>query len=466
MAYGEIIFWSLGFLLLGIGLSGSGWSGLAILIVTISCALLVGFWKFFNKPFWLILFIAMSLLGSFYFQLCGVFYESKIKLPQTETKFKVFTTELSRSYEYITAVPVKIMSPWTGELDLLLGVPANFNYGEVLEIKGTIDRNKWPEKSVIRSDNIVRAGQIKPSGIRSYLVPLRERLIEATYLVLPPDQAAFIAGITVGARGGISPRLKEALRTSGTTHLLVLSGYNILIVILAGRRLLEKLLSRKKRFYFISFGLFLFLMLVAAEPSVTRAGIMGWLILLGEHWGRLVHFGYLALLAGSIMSIFNPALVSSDIGFQLSFLSLLGIAYVAPIFKKYLENLIGEKVEHPLVAAAYETAAAQLLVWPLLSFYFGNIYLTGLLANMLILPLMPIVMVLGITLSVVALINVQLGIILGLAVKPLIDYILAIINLFSWITLPLPNISQAFVVLIIYSLIAILLLPRIIANKR
>jgi len=465
MAYGEIIFWSLIFFLAGVGLGGSSWSISLIILAALVLAALLFFWKSLSIR-WLIFLVGLTFFGAFYFHLYGVLINRTISLPQEKTTFQAVVTELPRRYDNLTVVSMKALPPWSGTFDLLVNLPLDVQYGEKLEITGSFEDSNWPDMPSLWAEDVERFDGDNTRSLRSILVNIREKLIHGVYQILPSDHAAFIAGITVGARGGMSTELREAMRASGTTHLVVLSGYNVLIVVLIARRLLEKRLAHKKRFYVISLALFLFLMLVAVEPSITRAGIMGWLVLLGEYWGRLVHFGYLIVLAGAVMLLIYPSLLVYSIGFQLSFLSLIGIAYVAPILKRFMSEYLKEKTNTPLVEALCETAAAQLMVWPLLSFYFDGVSLTSLVANMLILPLVPFLMVAGIFLSLAAAFNIHLGALFSFVIKPLVDYVLSVIHIFSWLTIPLPDINQPLIIISIYGILALVLVPRVIDNKR
>ena len=71
------------------------------------------------------------------------------------------------------------------------------------------------------------------SKIKSSLFSLKEKTINVFQKVLPSENAAFLAGITLGERAEFSKEFKEAMSKSGTTHLVALSGYNITILVLA-----------------------------------------------------------------------------------------------------------------------------------------------------------------------------------------------------------------------------------------
>jgi len=431
----------------------------------LSWALVIFLWRGHYAHYRALLFVLLTICAAWYFFIYQTVIEKQSTLSSEEVKLQVVVEEFPRHYEKVTVIPARTVDDREEDLDLLFFVPFVADYGEVLKIEGELKRNHWPERSIFYVSVADRLGQKSASSLRDYLVRVRGTLVDNVSQILPGDHGAFIAGITLGAREGVSPTLREAMKSSGTTHLTVLSGYNVLLVVLVIRRLLEKRISRKKRFYFISLGLVIFLMLVALEPSVTRAGIMAWLILLGEYWGRLIHFGYIALLTAVLMSFLDPSLISYSISFQLSFLSLLGIAYLAPLFKRLLLPVLKTKIQQPFIVALYETTAAQIMVWPLLSFYFGEVYLTSLLANMLILPLMPFLMMLGIFLACISLFSLKLAGLYAILIIPFTTYVLGIIYFFSHFILALPGEVHQKLLVLIYICLGLIIFPRLLQGN-
>lgn len=65
--------------------------------------------------------------------------------------------------------------------------------------------------------------------------------------------------------------------------------------------------------------------MIGAPASAVRAGIMVGLFLIAQHFGRLAAGSRIIVLAATIMLVFNPLLLISDIGFQLSFLAVMGL---------------------------------------------------------------------------------------------------------------------------------------------
>jgi len=89
------------------------------------------------------------------------------------------------------------------------------------------------------------------------------------------------------------------------------------------------------------------------------------------------------------MIFFNPKILRFDLGFQLSFMATLGLAYISPLLEKYLEWL-PKKFDLRGIAGA--TLGAQLAVLPLILYSFGRLSLIAPVANLLILPIIPLAM--------------------------------------------------------------------------
>ena len=127
-----------------------------------------------------------------------------------------------------------------------------------------------------------------------------------------------------------------------------------------------------------------------------RAAIMGILLILAAQTGRIYSMRNAIICAGLLMVYANPKVLAFDIGFQLSFLALLGMVYLAPAFKTFFRmNASPENHIFSWKGTALTTLAAQLAVLPLLLQNFGSVSLFSLLANILILEFIPFTMGLG-----------------------------------------------------------------------
>jgi competence protein ComEC len=134
----------------------------------------------------------------------------------------------------------------------------------------------------------------------------------------------------------------------------------------------------------------------------VRAGVMGILLIWAMKNGRLANAQNAILFAVSVMLLVNPLSLRWDVGFQLSFLATLGIVYVYPIFNHYISKLdainrlpTGQAGVSTIAEILLLTLAAQTFVLPILMINFGKLSLISPLANVLVLPIIPLTMLIG-----------------------------------------------------------------------
>ncbi len=217
---------------------------------------------------------------------------------------------------------------------------------------------------------------------------------------LPADNAALLAGITLGARSGFSPQFKAQMADSGTTHIVAVSGYNIGILAIAVGNIAVFFLARRFAIWIAIILILLFVGMVGSEASVVRAALMGIMALLAERVGRPETQAYAITIAAACMVLWDPEIIRNDVGFLLSFLSLLGVVYLAPMLQT-LWRKADDKGVLERKANIDTTLGAQLGVLPVLLTVFGKASLTSIAANMLILPFVPFTMGVGFLLGTV-----------------------------------------------------------------
>ncbi|MEK7126668.1 MAG: ComEC/Rec2 family competence protein [Patescibacteria group bacterium] len=206
----------------------------------------------------------------------------------------------------------------------------------------------------------------------------------------------FMAGLLLGNRSEISYDLMQNFNTVGLTHIIAISGYNITLVIsiVCG---LFSFLSRKKRVIFSIVFVVCFVILVGSSASVVRAAVMGIIGLVAVYFGR-VYVASVSLIASAFfMNLWNPRLLVYDVGFELSVLATAGLVYVSAFVS---ENFVNKYFKFlPAFAGIREsfsmTLSAQIFVLPLILVYFGRLSLVSPIANLIVLPFIPWIMLFG-----------------------------------------------------------------------
>ncbi len=230
---------------------------------------------------------------------------------------------------------------------------------------------------------------------RSYLLILkfRNRLASGIRQFLPEPQASIMEGMIVGLSQNIPAETKDLFARLGLTHIIAISGSHItLIASLLMSLMLFIGFSRGGAFWFSIAGIFFYTILVGAPASALRAAVMGAILLFGQRIGRVNKSGPAIAFAGAIMLLFNPKLLIFDVGFQLSFLAVLGLIYLYPLILKSFEKWPNWLNLKDMLAM---TLAAQIATLPLIVFVFGRFSFLSLPANILILPSSAFLMVYG-----------------------------------------------------------------------
>lgn len=246
--------------------------------------------------------------------------------------------------------------------------------------------------------------------------------------VLNARQAAFMNGLILGERQKFSPQFRDDLNISGTAHLVALSGYNITIIIWALAGFLGLFLSRRWVFIITIFAILGFVIMTGAAASVVRAAIMAGLVLLAERSERLYNPQNALITAAFLMTLSDPGILVSDLGFQLSFAAVLGLIYIKPRLKKWFgsdEGFLGWKDN------LLTTSAAQAAVLPFLLFYFGYFSPLSLIANILILEVVPFTMLMGFLIGIAAFFSYSLAWMIGWLASLFLNYEIFIIQIFA-----------------------------------
>ena len=223
------------------------------------------------------------------------------------------------------------------------------------------------------------------------LTDLRERLRERVKNSLPKDEAGVVLGIVLGIKSDLPSWMYNKLVKSGTIHITVASGFNVMIVGMTSLGLLAFLMKRRVA-VFVSTGIMVvYAGLASWQPPVVRALIMGGILMIGGAWGRRGSVLYTLLITVVIMFFFDPSILAS-LSFQLSVAACVGIFWLAPIVTDRLawSSMIFQKSE------LLSTWSAQVATAPLIMIYFGRMSWIALLSNILILPLVPYLMYLGV----------------------------------------------------------------------
>ncbi|HBI17105.1 MAG: ComEC/Rec2-related protein [Candidatus Moranbacteria bacterium GW2011_GWF2_34_56] len=317
-----------------------------------------------------------------------------------------------------------------------------FNYGDLLQVKCNPEVVKnfssdFDYKMYLAKDKIYylcASAEIKKveeakKGFYKIVLNIRNKLEENIAQIIPQPQAALAQGILFGGGNRLSKEMQDLFSVTGMSHIVAVSGYNVTIIV-------EYLmiigiflgLWRSQAFYFAILGIFIFIAMIGFPSSALRAGVMGGLILWAIKNGRLANLDNAILLAGAIMLIINPLILRWDIGFQLSFLATIGLVKLSPFWDKYF---LKKYKSWGILEIMLMTISAQLFVLPIILYNFHNLALVSIIANVLILPIIPVTMLFVFLSAIASFIFYPLALALGWLAYFLLKYEIEIIDYLS-----------------------------------
>lgn len=297
--------------------------------------------------------------------------------------------------------------------------------------------------------------------IESSLEVFRVNVAENVRRHLPSPHSELLLGMVIGVDNlNKVPRFNDMLRETGTIHVVVVSGFNIslvfgLVLAVIGTRYKTRNLIVAQAFTS------LYAIISGFEPPVVRSLIMGSIAAWGKYYGRSLDAERLLIFSGLLMVAIRPKYLFS-LSFQLSFLATLSLVLFSSTFSAWLKGIFG--VNNVVLEDLSTTLAAQVLVWPLISYRFGTASLISPLVNALILWTVPLATVIGGLLVSLVFVSPFLASIVAFVVYFPLDVFVWVVETFSTLKYAsIPFQVSAKGLIIYYALI--LVLHRIIKFK-
>jgi len=351
-----------------------------------------------------------------------------------------------------------------------------YDYGDELEIEGLLETPQELEDfsyreylarqgiySILWRSRITLIDRGQGSAPRRALLAFKRQAQRVIALILHEPQAALLTGILLGIETGIPADLMKAFSATSTTHIIVISGFNISIIagLLSG--LSTRLFGKRRAMPWAIAGIIIYTILVGASAAVVRAAIMGCLYVIATHYGRQTEALTSLMAAATLMTALNPQTLW-DLGFQLSFAATLGLILYTPLLESWFERLLSRMLSPGTAKQAVEvlneafiiTLAAQITTLPIIVYNFRQLSLVTLLSNFLILSVQPGVMLWGGLATIAGLIWLPLGQVLGWVAWLFLTYTIRAVEItasFPYASLNLGHVSPSLVCLY-YGLLA------------
>lgn len=328
-----------------------------------------------------------------------------------------------------------------GKVLVMLPRESEVAYGEYIEVRGRVEEPRafeveagrmfdYPGYLRVRgvsatvSYATLRTQEEAPQSLLGTLYAFKDAFEQSLEQVLPEPQGSLLEGILLGERGGLSRELVQLFVIAGLIHIVVFSGSNMAVVSEGIFRALG-FLPRRVLFVVGAIAIVRFALLAGGGAATVRAVIMGLIAIIARVMRRPAAALRALVVATMLMVLWNPLVLVYDRGFILSVLATFGLIALAPAVERRL-RLVPAWKRYNLRSIVATTIAVEIFLLPALLYYSGVLSFVSIPLNALVLPLIPLVMLLGFTAGALGLIHPILATIPALVVGMLLRAILAL----------------------------------------
>lgn len=242
---------------------------------------------------------------------------------------------------------------------------------------------------------------ISPIGKVTILEAVRIYCNSVYQRFLPKDESALLAGIVLGDKTNIGRDFYDKMVKSGTIHIAVASGYNLMLVGGTTLSLLFWFVNRKWATLLTILTMSFYAALAGLEAPVLRALLMASFVYVAQSMGRKPMSVWLLILSCWMLLVWDVEMLWS-ISFQLSVAASVGLMILAPFVMEKLTDVRLESEGKFLEKfGVISTVCTMILASPIIWFAFGRVSIMGLFSNLFVLPLIPVVMVFGVFMLVI-----------------------------------------------------------------
>ncbi len=294
---------------------------------------------------------------------------------------------------------------------------SNFNYQGYLARQGIT--------ALMAHPYLEKLSGSQGSPFKKLAIEVKTKLKKVIDKAFALPSSALLKAMLLGDRSDLSATFKNRLAAIGLIHLIAISGLhlvilsNLLLIFARGLKLKESWAVGLTLAF-----LWIFVFMVGGRPSIMRAAVMSSFLLIGEIIHRPASSLRSLVLAAFLLLLINPLSLRMDVGFQLSFLAALGIVWLKPLLmrgkrRSFLLDILGT------------TFAAQILVFPILLYTFGQASIISPLSNVLVTPFLPLFFALGFS---VVLLSASFSFLIPFGqvlLWPLLWYLISIMNWLS-----------------------------------
>ena len=257
---------------------------------------------------------------------------------------------------------------------------------------------------------------------------------------LPEPEAGLADALLLGYRRTVMREDLDIFARVGLSHMIAISGSHITILsAMIVNFVLMLGFSRKRSLRLVFIFLVIYPLITGLAASAVRSALMGGLAFLAFYHGRSSSLIKALAFSGALMLALNPRLLRDDIGFQLSFLAILGIIYLYPIGEKMARRLLDKRplglraknILKAILDTVNLTLISQAVILPIALINFQQLSLIAPLANVLVLWTFPLLLAALVAGSFLAALFPALGILWFLPAYLLLKFIFLVSDLLA-----------------------------------
>ena len=456
-------------------------------------------WAVFSGLFSFVIVLAFAFSKSILFQklknfaLCCLFFflgiflhfqQNNFSLPSVEngkTEIKFILKKKLNSNENFKKYEVEILKTTTGKIgstyQAILSIPQSFpeldfanyysamvylkkveppkqdflfDYAKYLKRKN-IFYQAWFQSDLSKSEKEMTFSEKIKQG--------RLKILEnISHSNLSVKTVAFTKGIILADRTEMDAGLVSDFSRTGLVHFLAISGTHMVIIFWLIMFLLRKILPNSKKNWAIILSLlfiWIFTVFIDYGSSVVRSSVMITVYYIYHLLHRKADLLHAMALAGFILLLVDTNAIF-DVGFQLSFLAVLGIFWLNPALVRVLPKP-KNNLQKFLISIITVSISAQLATLPLVLFYFHQYSILSVFANLIIVPFSEIIIVFSLLMTIVLGIGIELTW-LNAIYELVVTFLLKTIHFFSEINwafqenIPMSILEAGLLLVIIYFL--------------
>ena len=291
---------------------------------------------------------------------------------------------------------------------------------------------------------IIRAKNYYVSNLAKFnlIYYIQDEIYKSFARLFPKDEMGLIIGMMIGETKDISEDVLENFKTTGITHLIAVSGSNVVYVVVLVQFLFKKFFGKRATYFISIFFLILFMLISGASASVCRATLMIILSICADIFFLKSDTFSNILTSAFVLILLNP-LVIYDVGFILSFGGTLGIVLLSKDFTRLFKRL--GKLNETLSV----TCSAQLILAPIMMYCFNTFSILSIVTNIIVVPISGSITILGFVVFIISKISFPIAKLIANSLYVLAAFTIWVADMFSKIPFSLirtitPNVFEIF----------------------